>query len=123
MGRLLPITRICRTRTFAKSQHRLRGTCAQAESVACMHGTFVAGIWCAKRDSGAPGICPNCTLLIRPIFAETNSKNGDMPSATPEELAVALIDCVNAGADVINLSAPLAHPSSKGEGELEAALD
>src|SRR5438309_1056056 len=42
---------------------RLSGTCAQTSSVACQHGTFVAGILCAKRSSIAPAICPNCTLL------------------------------------------------------------
>jgi len=102
---------------------KLRGTCAQANSAACLHGTFVAGILCAKRDSIAPAICPNCTLLVRPIFAETATGNGQMPSATPEELATAIIDCVDAGARVINLSAALAHPSSKGERQLEEALD
>jgi subtilisin family serine protease len=100
----------------------LRGTCARAESAACLHGTFVAGMLCARRDSAAPGICPNCTLLVRPIFSETNPANGDMPSATPEELAAAIIDCVNAGARVLNLSAALAQPSSKGEWDLQQAL-
>jgi subtilisin family serine protease len=102
---------------------RLRGTCAQANSVACMHGTFVAGILSARRGSEAPSISPDCTLLVRPIFAETASGNLDMPSATPEELATAIIDCVDAGAKVINLSAALAQPSAKGEGRLEEALD
>jgi subtilisin family serine protease len=46
-----------------------------------------------------------------------------MPSATPDELAEAIIDCINAGARVINLSAALAQPSTKGERELEQALD
>src|SRR5437867_3793972 len=32
------------------------------------HGTFIAGILCAKRTSPAPAICPGCTLLVRPIF-------------------------------------------------------
>jgi len=68
---------------------RLRGACAQANSAACLHGTFVAGILCAKRNTAAPAICPNCTLLVRPIFAETTSKNGQAPSATPDELATA----------------------------------
>jgi hypothetical protein len=48
-------------------------TCTQANSSACLHGTFVAGILSAKRNSSAPAICPNCTLLIRPIFIETIS--------------------------------------------------
>ena len=102
---------------------RLNGTCARADSMACMHGTFVAGILCAKRGSAAPAICPKCTLLVRPIFPEGSSVNGHMPSATPEELATAIIDCVDAGASVINLSAALTQPSSKGERKLEEALD
>jgi len=101
----------------------LRGTCARANSIACMHGTFVAGILSARRGSEAPAISPDCTLLVRPIFAEMASANPDMPSATPEELATAIIDCVNAGAHVINLSAALVQPSAKGERRLEEALD
>jgi subtilisin family serine protease len=99
------------------------GTCTQADSVACMHGTFVAGILCAKKGSPAPAICPNCTLLVRPIFAETNSGKADMPSATPEELAAAIVETIEAGARVLNLSSALALPSSKGERKLEEALD
>src|SRR5713226_9325194 len=60
----------------------VQGTCTQASSVACMHGTFVAGILCAKRSSDAPAICPNCTLLVRPIFAETQGGSLQLPSAT-----------------------------------------
>jgi len=80
------------------------GTCNQAESAACMHGVFVAGILSAKRGSVAPAICPNCTLLVRPIFAETKATNGEMPSATPEELAEAIVDCLGAKARVLNVS-------------------
>ena len=29
----------------------------------------------------APAICPDCTLLLRPIFAETTSGREQMPSA------------------------------------------
>jgi subtilisin family serine protease len=100
-----------------------RAVCAQANSTACMHGTFIAGILSGKRNSPAPAICPNCTLLIRPIFAETTSGREHMPSATPLELAAAIIDCIDAGARVINLSLALAHPSSKGEQALEQALN
>lgn len=65
---------------------RLSGTCAQAGSLACMHGTFVAGILCAKRGSAAPAICPNCALLVRPIFAETAAANGEMPGGVDADL-------------------------------------
>ncbi len=102
---------------------KMGAVCSQASSVACRHGTFVAGILAARRGSAAPAICPNCTLLARPIFAETNSSDGDMPSATPEELAEAIVDCVQAGARVLNLSAALAQPSSRGERKLEEALN
>ena len=103
-------------------QEVLGSACSRASSVACLHGTFVAGMLCAKRGSVAPAICPGCTLLVRPIFAETASASGDMPSAMPEELAAAIIEVVNAGVRLINLSAALAQPSSKGERELEEAL-
>ena len=98
-------------------------TCTQANSTACLHGTFVAGILSAKRNSPAPAICPNCTLLVRPIFAETISGREHMPSATPKELAAAIIECIDAGARVINLSLALAQPSTKGEQALEEALN
>ena len=102
---------------------RLSGTCTQASSVACQHGTFVAGVLCAQRSSSAPAICPNCTLLVRPIFTEATAANGQMPSATPVEIASAIFDCIEAGVRVLNMSAALTQPSSKGERELEEALD
>lgn len=102
---------------------KVPAACARASSAACMHGTFVAGVLSAKRGSTAPAICPDCTLLVRPIFSETVEENGPMPSATPAELAEAIIDAVNAGARVINLSAALAQPSSRGERDLEQALN
>jgi len=98
------------------------GACTQANSVACLHGTFVAGILSAKRDSPAPAICPDCTLLIRPIFAAKTSDSEHLPSATPQELAAAISECIDAGVRVINLSLALAQPSSKGERALEEAL-
>lgn len=98
-------------------------TCTQANSPACLHGTFVAGILSAKRNSPAPAICPNCTLLLRPIFAEKTMGSEHMPSATSQELAAAIIDCIAAGAQVINLSLALTQPSTKGEQALEEALN
>ena len=52
--------------------------CAQISSAACVHGTFVAGILSAKRGSAAPAICPDCTLLVNPVFSE-----GPSESASP----------------------------------------
>jgi subtilisin family serine protease len=101
----------------------IRGTCAKADSVACRHGTFVAGILCAARSSPAPAICPACTVLVRPIFPESASANGSMPSATPEELAAAILECIDAGSHVLNLSLGLAPGASKAERELDEALN
>lgn len=109
--------------TIREIPGRQGGTCARADSVACMHGTFVAGILSARRGSSAPSIAPDCTLLVRPIFAESVSGNRDMPSAAPEELATAIIDCTEAGAHVINLSASLSQPTAAGERKLKEALD
>ncbi|TPM98546.1 S8 family serine peptidase [Mesorhizobium sp. B2-1-5] len=99
------------------------GTCTQANSAACLHGTFVAGILSARRSSAAPAICPDCTLLIRPIFTETTAGREHMPSATPRELATAIVECIGSGARVINLSLALAQPSVKDEQALEEALN
>lgn len=106
--------------------HELSGepqrSCLQVKRTACMHGTFVAGILCAKRSSAAPAICPGCTLLVRPIFIESVAQNGEMVSATPEELATAIIESIDAGARVLNLSVALSQPSFRGERQLDQAL-
>jgi subtilisin family serine protease len=99
------------------------GTCIRPDSAACLHGTFVAGVLSAKRDSTAPAICPGCTLLIRPIFPEASTGSPQMLSATPQELAAAIIESIAAGARVINLSLALAQASTKGEQVLCEALN
>jgi subtilisin family serine protease len=99
------------------------GTCARPSSAACLHGTFVAGVLCAKRGSTAPAICPNCTLLVRPIFAETAQGDLESPNAPPEELAAAITECVEAGARVLNLSLALMQSSAKAQAALLQSLD
>jgi subtilisin family serine protease len=61
--------------------------------------------------------------LVRPIFSETVSGNGPLPSATPQELASAIVETIEAGARILNLSAALIQQSARGQGELQAALD
>jgi subtilisin family serine protease len=100
-----------------------KGACSRTASLACLHGTFVAGMLFAKRGSGAPAICPDCSLLVRPIFSEADASNKHMPSAELEELAAAILDCVDAGARVVNVSAALAPTPTKSESPLLAALD
>jgi subtilisin family serine protease len=99
------------------------GTRAGANHAARDHGTYVAGILSARRGSAAPAICPGCTLLVRRIFLETPSASVEMPSATPDELADAIVECVDAGARVLNLSVAVAQPSPNRERRLEDSLN
>lgn len=102
---------------------KVRAMCSRTSSIACTHGTFVAGMLCAKRSSIAPAICSACTLFVRPIFSEELVASGHMPSATPEELADAILDIVKVGVRVINLSAAMTGISPKGEHYLLEVLD
>jgi subtilisin family serine protease len=98
---------------------RLPGTCATASDVACSHGTSVAGILSSRRDSATPGICPDCTVLLLPIFAG----GADMPIASPEDLAAGITDAVSAHVQIVNLSAAVMWPTPAGERALTEALD
>ena len=100
-----------------------RSTCVDAESTACRHATFIAGILSAKRKSPAPAICPNCTLLLRPVFAETVPGRENVPRARPPALAAAIIECIDEGARVINLSLAVAQSFTAGNEALQQALD
>ncbi|MBV8482186.1 MAG: S8 family serine peptidase [Verrucomicrobia bacterium] len=111
------------TQNIREAPGEFAGACALSRSAACKHGTFVAGILLAKRGSAAPAICPGCSLLVRPVFREIDSTNGQMPSATPLQLASAIVETIDAGARILNLSASLVQPSAKGESELESALN
>jgi subtilisin family serine protease len=112
----------------AESVHVLQAggdqTCATSESSACTHGTYVAGILHARRDSLVRGICPGCTLLVRPIFSDTGTipENSGVPNTTVEELTTAIYDAIEAGACVINLSVGLAGGAPRAEPSLNQAL-
>lgn len=97
--------------------------CTDARSAACEHGTFVAGILVARRGSAAPAICPACTLISRPVLPEHASRTRVGTSATVEELASAIVDCVEAGVRVLNLSVTVSHSSPYGVSRLREALD
>jgi subtilisin family serine protease len=87
------------------------------------HGTFVAGLLAARSVPAPDGICPGCTLLVRPIFADAHRRDGEVvPATTPQELAAGLVECVDAGAHVVNISAALVGPGDP-RGRLREALD
>lgn len=96
--------------------------CQAPASPACQHGTFVAGILSSHRQSEAPGICPGCPVTVRPIFCEAPDLS-QCPVVTPQDLAQALIDLVNSGVRVINMSVGLSTPVTQEHPELSQACD
>src|SRR5205085_1796141 len=64
--------------------------CRSINSPACLHGTFLAGVLCARRGRQAPAICPGCTLLVKPIFCEA-ARLDQCPTVTPQHLASAVM--------------------------------
>ena len=96
-------------------------TCAIGAD-ACVHGTFISGILSARRGSSAPALCPGCTLLVRPIFTNADVAGGEL-RATSGDLAAAIVDCIDGGARLINISAALVGSSLSGQRALVDALD
>lgn len=103
--------------------HPLAGDASSCSGgAACVHGTFVAGILAARRGGPAPAISPGCTLLVRPVFRE-GADAGAIATATADEVAQAIVDCVDAGARIVNLSAATGEPTTRVEGRIRQALD
>lgn len=97
-------------------------SCGQTSSFVCQHGTFVAGILAAKRGSTAPALCPGCTFLLRPIFTAAPDAVKPLSGTTPDDLAKAITDCIEAGAQILNISAAIVRPSTLAERSLKEAL-
>ena len=94
-----------------------------ADDAARAHGNFVAGVLSARRESSAPALCPGCTVLVRPIFLDAALGGCATPSATPDELADAVVESIDAGVRILNLSVALARLSSNTEQKVEEALN
>jgi subtilisin family serine protease len=88
--------------TSVRLLHGRPGACSAVGSAACDHGTLVSAILFSSRESGAPAICPDCTALLRPVFSEDSGSTE--PASTPRMLAEAIVDCIEGGARIINLS-------------------
>jgi subtilisin family serine protease len=89
--------------------------CKNASNIACSHGTFIAGILCSKRGLAAPAICPGCEVILNPIFQRRYDQRinnvNTVPSTTPDELSNAIVETIDAGAHIINLSLGLSTSS------------
>jgi cyanobactin maturation PatA/PatG family protease len=69
---------------------------------ASQHGTHVASIIFGQHDSPVRGIAPNCRGLIVPVF--TDESEGELAPCSQIDLARAIIQAVEHGANVINIS-------------------
>jgi subtilisin family serine protease len=94
------------------------GSDTEASNEASVHGTLVAGVLVAQRGSGAPGICPSCRLLVRPIFEADGVLNTDAAI-----VADRIVECVDAGARLVNISAAYVLPSGVGDSRVAMVLD
>jgi subtilisin family serine protease len=97
--------------------------CETSTSYTCAHGTFMASMLAAPRGGEHAAICPDCTLLVRPIFHDRRPSDSEPPVASADDLAAAIFDCIQAGARAINLSLALVQPSLTSERLLQSALD
>ncbi len=97
--------------------------CKIDTSFSCQHGTFIAGMLGANRDSEAPALCPQCTFVLRPIFCEERGSGGACPVVTPKDLAVALVEVMETGAKIINLSLGLIDDELHNHPELKQVYD
>ena len=65
------------------------------------HGTHVASIIFGQPNSSVPGIAPRCRGLIVPVFAD---RQGEFVPCSQLDLARAITQAVEQGANVINIS-------------------
>ncbi len=89
------------------------------------HGTFVAGVLVGRRVAStlsAPGLCPGCLVVSRPVPGTVGDYEGDFEAA-PNEIAAAIEDCLQAGVRILNISVVLPPAAADGSTALTAALD
>ena len=96
--------------------------CTANESHACRHGTMVTGLLAGKRNTASPGICPGCSILVRQLFCEDTHRN-TCPIITSRHLAEAIVQLINAGAKIINMSVGLSDTALTPHPDLTAAFD
>jgi len=90
---------------FAGAKITQRTTLASAVAdggAASQHGTHVASIIFGQQGSSVQGIAPNCRGLILPIFS--SGKRDHIAPCSQIDLARAITQAVQAGANVINIS-------------------
>ncbi|MBE9168650.1 S8 family serine peptidase [Pleurocapsales cyanobacterium LEGE 06147] len=79
--------------------------------VASQHGTHIASVIFGQHNSSIQGIAPNCRGLIAPIFTE--NINGTLAPCSQIDLARAILQAVQQGANIINISGGQLTPSGE----------
>jgi cyanobactin maturation PatA/PatG family protease len=87
---------------------------------ASQHGTHVASVIFGKHDSPVPGIAPHCRGLIVPVF--TDGKEGRLAPCSQIDLARAITQAVEQGANVINISGGQLAASAESDRLLDNAV-
>lgn len=87
---------------------------------ASQHGTHVASVIFGQHDGPVRGIAPNCRGLIVPVF--TNGRDGGLAPCSQIDLARAITQAVERGANVINISGGQLAASAEPDKLLENAV-
>lgn len=87
---------------------------------ASQHGTHVASIIFGQHGSPVPGIAPTCRGLIVPVFAD--GREGGLAPCSQIDLARAITQAVEQGANVINISGGQLSASAESDGLLANAV-
>jgi subtilisin family serine protease len=75
---------------------------AASDGPAAQHGTHVASLIFGQHDSPIAGISPSCRGLLIPIFSQITG--GSPAQCSQVDLARAILQAVDAGANIINVS-------------------
>jgi hypothetical protein len=84
------------------------------------HGTHVASVIFGQHGLGVDGVAPRCRGIVIPVFDE--SEEGELQPCSQLDLARAVAQAVEAGADIINVSGGQLEPSGEAEVPLARAV-
>ncbi len=87
--------------------------CAAGKGPAVDHGTYVASILFGQHGSSVCGIAPDCRGIVFPVFSST--EQGSVIASSQLDLARAINQALNHGAQVINISG--GEPAITGEAD------
>ena len=77
--------------------------------MASRHGTHIASVIFGRHDGPVPGLAPRCRGVLLPIFQSVGEQSSQLCSQL--DLARAITQAVQQGADVVNISGGQFSPS------------